>query len=132
MAKDLEIYKCNTCGNIIEVIHGSFGRLVCCGEEMQLEEAHTHDEGSEKHVPVVEYGEKNGQKIIKIKVGEIEHPMTNEHFIRFIEAISNDEVYVKRKMLSPNEKPILEFKCNCDTMLVREYCNIHGLWRKQV
>ena len=132
MSENLEIYKCNVCGNLVEVVHAGFGTLVCCGENMELQKPSLSDEGEEKHVPVVEFEENDCHKIVKIKVGEVEHPMVEGHFIRFIEAISNDQVYVKRKMLSPGEKPVLEMKCNCDSMLVREYCNVHGLWQIQV
>lgn len=132
MTEKFEIYKCNICQNLVEIVNEGFGVLVCCGQDMEKQEPHTQEEGLEKHLPVIEFYEKDNNKIVKIKVGEIEHPMTNEHFIRFIEAISNDGVYIKRKFLKPNDNPVLEFKCNCDTMIVREYCNIHGLWRKQI
>ena len=128
MAEELELYICNICGNIVEVIHAGAGALVCCGEEMEKLKEKTHEEYEEKHLPVVEFEGVGNNRKVKIKVGEIEHPMINEHFIRFIEAISKDGVYLKRKMLSPNEKPQLEFLCDCDEMIVREYCTLHDLW----
>ena len=128
MSEDLSLYKCNICGNIVEMVYDGGGVLVCCGEEMEKLEAKTQEEFKEKHLPHVELEGEGQQKMVKIKVGKTEHPMTDEHFIHFIEAISKDGVYLKRKILHPNEEPELHFLCNCDEMIVREYCNIHGLW----
>lgn len=120
-----KIYKCNSCGNIIELIHEGEGQLVCCGKPMELLKEKTLDVGKEKHVPVIEIS----QKVIKIKVGSIPHPMEENHYIEWIELIS-DEVY--RKKLNPNEKPEADFNINADKIhgkiYARAYCNIHGLW----
>ena len=128
MTKKLELYKCEICGNIVEIVLAGEGELVCCGQPMNLlEEQSMQDEMlQEKHVPVIKMEEDN----IEIRVGSIQHPMTEEHYIQFIEAYSKDKRYVKRKYLFPNEEPVLKLKCNCKDTIARELCNIHGLWRK--
>ena len=126
MTKILEMYKCNICGNIVEVVASGVGELVCCGEVMELLKEHTKAEEmlQEKHIPFVNRTESG----FDIKIGTIPHPMTDEHYIMFIEANSPDKRYVKRKYLYPGESPEMELKCVCDEITVREYCNIHGLW----
>lgn len=126
MTKKLELYKCEICGNIVEIVLAGEGELVCCGQPMNLlEEQSMQDEMlQEKHVPVIKMEEDN----IAIRVGSIQHPMTEEHYIQFIEAYSKDKRYVKRKYLFPNEEPVLKLKCNCKDTIARELCNIHGLW----
>ena len=116
-----QIFKCNICGNIVEVLHAGQGTLVCCGQDMLLLDVKTTDEGQEKHVPVIEKTE-NG---IKIKIGSIPHPMEQEHYIEFIEVISDGNVY--RKFLKPGEVAEAEFCVKSGE--VREYCNLHGLWK---
>ena len=127
MSEKLELYKCNVCGNIIEIIHPGQGQLVCCSLPMeQLKEHSNDDEYQEKHVPVVIIeGETK-----TIRVGSIPHPMEKEHYIVFIEAISPDKKYLKRKYLSPNEEPRLDIKqcCHYNGFTARELCNIHGPW----
>ena len=117
----MEIYKCEICGNIVEVVHSGAGELVCCGQPMKLIEEKMDDEGSEKHLPVIEKKE-NG---FLIKVGSIEHPMTNEHYIEFIEVFTDDSVY--KKFLEPDEKPEAFFNVE-KIEQVRIYCNVHGAW----
>ena len=126
MTKILEMYKCNICGNIVEVVASGDGELVCCGEVMEHLKEHTKDEEmlQEKHVPYVTKTEDG----FEIKVGTIPHPMVNEHYIMFIETNSPDKRYVKRKYLFPGEEAQLNLKCDCDEITAREYCNIHGLW----
>ncbi len=126
MTKILEMYKCNICGNIVEIVASGYGELVCCGEPMEHLKEHTKEEEmlGEKHIPFVTKTD-NG---FDIKVGSIPHPMTDEHYIMFIEANSPDKRYVKRKYLYPGEEPEMNFKCTCDDVVVRELCNIHGLW----
>lgn len=126
MTKKLELYKCAICGNVVEVVLAGEGELVCCGQPMNLfEEQSTQDEMLlEKHVPVIKMQEDN----IEIRIGSTQHPMTEEHYIQFIEAYSKDKRYVKRKYLFPNEEPVLKLKCNCKDTIARELCNIHGLW----
>lgn len=79
----LQVYKCDVCGNMVEVLHSGTGDLVCCGDEMELIEENTTDAAKEKHVPVVE---KIGGGI-KVRVGSVNHPMEDKHWIEWIEAI---------------------------------------------
>jgi superoxide reductase len=124
MAKVREIYKCNTCGNIVEVLHGGAGELVCCGEPMNLLEEKTEDSSIEKHVP---YIEKTANGII-VKVGQNQdHPMIEEHYIEWIQVIADGVSH--RKFLHPGEKPQAEFAIKADAIEAREYCNVHGLWK---
>ena len=118
-----QIYKCEICGNIVEVVHNSGGELVCCGQPMLLKKENTQDAAVEKHVPVVEKIEGG----IRVKVGAVEHPMTEDHHIEFIEVHTENKVY--RKYLKPGEKPVAEFKLDEEVLFVREYCNLHGLWK---
>ena len=124
MVKIKEIYKCEICGNIVETIHAGGGSLVCCGQEMSLIEEKTEDSSIEKHVPYIEKT-KNG---ILVKIGQNQdHPMTEEHYIEWIQIIANNKSY--RKFLKPGDKPQAEFEINEDNIIAREYCNIHGLWK---
>ncbi len=118
-----QIYKCNVCGNIVEVVHASVGQLVCCGQPMELLKEKTEDVGKEKHVPVIEKT-KSG---VKVKIGSIPHPMEEKHYIEWIEIIADDAAY--RKFLKPGDKPEAEFCIKAESITAREYCNIHGLWR---
>lgn len=126
MTQRLEIYKCNVCGNIVAVLHAGDGKLVCCGQPMLLQEAGVTDGAMEKHVPVVEKKD-NGYLV---KVGAQPHPMIDVHYIEWIEIITEDRVY--RKFLKPNEQPEAFFEgVNADHFIIREYCNIHGLWKSE-
>lgn len=118
-----EIYKCEVCGNIVEVVHASGGTLVCCGKPMTLVKENTVDASKEKHIPVVQKVEDG----ILVKVGSVEHPMTAEHYIQWIEVHTANKIY--RKYLKPGEKPQAMFKVEEEVTFVREYCNVHGLWR---
>lgn len=118
-----EIYKCEICGNVVEVRHGSYGTLVCCGKPMVKLVEHTQDAGLEKHVPAYE---KTANGIL-VKIGSIPHPMEKEHYIEFVEVISGDEIHLK--YFKPGDKPEHEFKIKGDKFIIREYCNIHGLWK---
>ncbi len=125
MTNKLELYRCNVCGNIVEVVISGQGELVCCGENMEKLTPKTQDEMKEKHVPVFETTE-NG---VIVKIGEFPHPMEEEHHIQFVEVISGDNKYVKRKYFMAGDEPILKIKCDCKNGLSAiEYCNIHGLW----
>ena len=127
MAKRNEVYKCEICGNIVEVLQGGAGELVCCGEPMQLLQAKTEDEGREKHVPLV-IDQAHG---VLVKVGDVPHPMVDKHFIQWIEIVTPQRVY--REYLSPEQEPQAEFCVSLDqVVLVREYCNLHGLWETTV
>ncbi|MFP3949507.1 MAG: desulfoferrodoxin [Candidatus Micrarchaeia archaeon] len=124
MTKKKEIYKCNVCGNIVEVLHAGAGELVCCGQPMELKAEKVEEEGDEKHVPVIEKTE-NG---IKVKVGSEPHPMEEKHYIEWIQVISDDRSY--RKFLKPDEAPEAEFPVKGE-VTAREYCNVHGLWKSK-
>ena len=123
MAKTLEIYKCEKCGNMVEVLQGGSCTPVCCGEPMKLLKENTTDGAKEKHVPVVEKIEGG----YRVTVGSVEHPMTPEHYIQFIELVPPDGVL--RRNLTPEDKPVAEFKTDATDVYAREYCNLHGLWR---
>ena len=125
MTKKLNLYRCEICGNIVEVVIDGEGSLVCCGKDMALLKSQSTDGTLEKHVPIVE----NLGTSHVVKIGSMPHPMTDEHYIQFIEIISNDKRYVKRKYLNPDEEPEMVIKCLQDsTFEAREYCNIHGLY----
>jgi superoxide reductase len=130
MAQFKEIYKCAVCGNIVEVLHGGKGQLVCCGQPMELQVAKTQDTGSEKHLPVIAQLPANvchGKDGVKIKIGAVEHPMTPEHYIEWIEIDTIDGKSGK-KFLKPGDKPESEFQTRMNIVGARAYCNIHGLW----
>ena len=118
-----EIYKCPVCGNVVEVVHDGTGELVCCGQPMKKYEENTVDAALEKHVPVVERTADG----IKVTVGSVLHPMEEKHYIEWIEVVADGRVM--RKQLKPGMLPIAEFRCTPTTFTVREYCNLHGLWK---
>ena len=123
MAEKLQVYKCELCGNIVEVLHGGAGELVCCGQPMKLIVENTVDAAREKHVPVVEKTADG----IQVTVGSVAHPMDEKHYIEWIQVIVDGISY--RKFLSPGGPPEAAFKISGDTITVREYCNLHGLWK---
>lgn len=123
MAKKLEVYKCGVCGNIVEVLHAGKGNLVCCGQPMNLLVENTVDAAKEKHVPVIETAERG----VKVKVGEVPHPMEEKHWIEWVEIIADGKTY--RQYLNPGETPEATFNVTADQITAREYCNIHGLWK---
>jgi superoxide reductase len=123
MAKRLEIYKCEKCGNIVEVLHGGEGELVCCGEPMKLFVENTVDAAKEKHVPVVEEVAKG----VKVKVGSVPHPMEEKHYIEWVEVIVDGKAY--REFLKPGDAPEAVFDIKAKGVTAREYCNLHGLWK---
>jgi len=125
MTEQGQIYKCNVCGNIVEVLHTGAGQLVCCGQPMQLLEENTVDAAEEKHVPVIEKTE-NG---VRVKVGEVPHPMEEDHHIEWIEIIADGRSY--RKFLKPGNVPEAEFEIRAEEITAREYCNLHGLWKSK-
>ena len=127
MTKQNQIYKCNICGNIVEVLHPGQGELICCGQPMEKMEEKNKDEGQEKHVPVVEKTATG----IKIKVGSIPHPMEEKHYIQWIELIADGVSYIKH--LKPGNKPVVEFCLSeAKVVIAREYCNLHGFWKKDL
>lgn len=123
MTKLNEVYKCNVCGNIVEMAHEGKGQLVCCGQPMQLQAENTVDAAKEKHVPVVEKTEKG----FLVKVGAVEHPMEEKHHIEWIEVIADGVSY--KKFLKPGMKPEAEFCTKAAAITARAYCNLHGLWK---
>jgi superoxide reductase len=123
MAKRREVYKCGVCGNIVEVLHGGKGNLVCCEKPMNLLVENTVDAAKEKHVPVVEKIDAG----VKVKVGEVAHPMEEKHWIEWVEIIADGKTY--RQYLNPGEVPEAIFNVTADQITAREYCNIHGLWK---
>lgn len=123
MPKRLEVYKCQHCGNIIEVMVGGGANIVCCGEEMQIQAENTVDAAKEKHVPVIERG--NGT--ITVKVGSVAHPMEEKHYIQWIELIADGTVY--RQFLQPGQAPEATFCVTAENVTAREYCNLHGQWK---
>lgn len=126
MTKKKEIYKCDICGNIVEVLNIGSESLVCCGQAMRLENERTDDIGNEKHVPLIE---KTDFGYI-IKVGSISHPMEENHFIEWIE-INSENGKSGKKYLSPGDKPEAEFYIKADKVSARAYCNVHGLWKSK-
>jgi superoxide reductase len=118
-----EVYKCNVCGNIVEVLHAGVGQLICCGQPMELLKEKTEYEGHEKHIPVIEKTDSG----IKVKVGSVPHPMEENHYIEWIEVIVDGRNY--RKFLKPGEQPEAEFDIKAENIQAREYCNVHGLWK---
>lgn len=123
MAERMEVYKCDVCGNIVEVLVGGKGQLVCCNQPMKQMKENTVDAAKEKHVPVIEKVA-NG---FKVKVGSVAHPMEEKHYIQFIELIVDGKIY--RQFLAPGQAPEALFEITGDNVTAREYCNLHGLWK---
>jgi superoxide reductase len=123
MAAKLEIYKCMICGNIVEVTHGGDGELVCCGEPMKKMAENTTDAAREKHVPVIDKIDGG----YTVKIGSAAHPMTDEHYIEWIELLADGKAY--RAFLKPGQAPEATFLINAVQVSAREYCNLHGLWK---
>ena len=123
MTKRLQVYKCEICGNIVEVLHEGKGELVCCGEAMKLMVEGAVDAAKEKHVPVIEKTAGG----ITVKVGSAPHPMEEKHYIEWIEVIADGKAY--RQFLKPGEAPEATFAIDAQAVTAREYCNIHGLWK---
>ncbi len=121
-----EIYKCDLCDNIVEVVHKGGGELVCCGKPMQLQKANSVDASTEKHVPVIE--EVNGK--LKVTIGSVPHPMDEDHYIEWVEVIADGKVI--RKHLKIGNPPETMFCKVADKLTVRAYCNLHGLWKTEL
>jgi superoxide reductase len=123
MTEKLQIYKCEVCGNIVEMLHEGKGQLVCCGQPMKLQVENTVDAAKEKHLPVVE-------KVtggFKVKVGSVPHPMEEKHYIEWVELLVGGKAY--RQFLKPGEAPEAVFEIEADQAAAREYYNLHGLWK---
>lgn len=122
MAEKLGVYRCEKCGNIVEVLHGEDPSMSCCGQEMTLLVPNSVDAAREKHVPVVEKIEGG----YLVKVGSVAHPMEEKHYIEWVEL--NADGMVLRKFLKPGDTPEARFMVDADTVTAREYCNLHGFW----
>lgn len=122
--KDLMFYKCPVCGNIIVKLVDSGLVPQCCGRDMEVIEAGTTDASIEKHVPVFSM---DGCKVV-VKIGEEEHPMTDDHHILWI--IANTTTGFHAKQLCPEDDPEACFKlCKGEELIsIYELCNLHGLW----
>ena len=123
MAKRNQVYKCELCGNIVSVLHGAAGELVCCKQPMVLFTENTFDAAKEKHVPVIERTDSGH----KVTVGSVLHPMETEHYIEWIELHADSKVYIQ--FLNLGDEPAAEFAIQADKVTVRAYCNLHGLWK---
>ena len=120
-----EIYFCEKCGNVVEILNEGAPALVCCGVPMVKLEAKTEDASTEKHVPFVE--EVEGGVLVKVGQNQA-HPMVENHYIKFIEVLTKDGIY--RIELKPGDKPEAEFPIQKDKIIeAREWCNLHGLWK---
>ena len=134
MTKKREIYKCEVCGNITEVLHAGAGELVCCGQAMKLITGKTEDEGQEKHLPVIEQLPDNvcrGGDGIIVKVGEVAHPMEEDHYIEWVE-VKTKSGKIGKHFLKPGDSTEMEFQTRDEIVEVRVYCNLHGLWIKKI
>lgn len=118
-----QVYRCAICGNIVEVRHAGAGELVCCGQPMHLLAANTQDAATEKHVPFVEQTEEG----IKVRVGEVAHPMEADHYIEWITLVTDNTV--ETVYLAPGDTPEAIFAFTAEKFTVYEYCNLHGLWK---
>jgi superoxide reductase len=125
MTSQQGVYKCEVCGNIVEVLHTGAGALVCCGSDMEQLTANTTDAAQEKHVPVIEKTDTG----YTVTVGSVEHPMTDEHYIEWIELIADGVSH--RAFLNPGDKPQATFCVSAEKVTAREYCNLHGLWKAE-
>ncbi len=123
MSQVLDVYKCDLCGQIVQVLHAAGGNLACCGDDMKQMKEGTTDAAQEKHVPVIEKTA-NGYKV---SVGSVAHPMEEKHYIEWIELIADGVSYTK--FLKPGEEPVAEFCIEANNVSAREYCNLHGLWK---
>jgi len=119
----MQVYLCEKCGMMVEILRGSGSHLVCCGQDMTLLVEGTTDAAREKHVPVIEKIEGG----YKVTVGEVNHPMEEKHFSEFIELIADGKVY--RQFLNPGDAPTASFMIAADKVSAREHCNLHGLWK---
>ena len=123
MAQRQEVYRCEICGNIVEVLHGGGGTLVCCGQPMTLLKENSTDAAQEKHVPVLEKVDGG----YKVSVGSAPHPMADDHYIEWIELLADGDSLIA--FLKPGDAPEATFKTDASSVSARAYCNLHGLWK---
>jgi len=122
--KRATFYKCPKCGNIVVKAYDGGGKLMCCGEEMQVIDPNTTDAATEKHVPVVQLADGK----LTVKVGEVTHPMDEDHFIQWVYVITEEGLIVR--CLKPGQAPEVVIDLDGQTPLsVFEFCNKHGLWK---
>lgn len=127
MTERLQVYRCNVCGNIVFVLYPGRGKLVCCGQPMELLAELTGGLGEEKHLPVIERTSEG----IKVRVGSVAHPMEADHLIEWIELIADGQVL--RRFLQPGEAPEAIFKVAAEgKVIARAYCSKHGLWKAEL
>ncbi|MDR0623514.1 MAG: desulfoferrodoxin [Treponema sp.] len=122
MAKQFAVYRCEKCGNILEVLVAGAGEPGCCGVPMTLLAGNSSGEAEEKHGPVIE-------KIAggySVKIGSVPHPMEERHYIQWIELFAGGVSFLR--FLKPGDKPAAVFTVNASRVSAREYCNLHGLW----
>lgn len=123
MAAQLDIFKCDKCSNIVELLHAGGGALFCCNAPMVPLVENTVDAAKEKHVPIIEKTDSG----YVVNVGAVDHPMTEEHLIMWIELVADGVVH--RKFLAPGDAPRATFDVKADKVTARELCNLHGVWR---
>lgn len=127
MNQKLDIYKCSMCGTIVAVNHSGAGELVCCGKPMELKNTNSAEASVEKHIPVLIKLDENKYKVV---VGEVEHPMTEEHYIEWIDVLLKDDSRLTF-FLNPNDKPEVIFTTEEEIIETQAYCNLHGLWNRK-
>jgi superoxide reductase len=123
MTERLQVYRCEVCGNIVEVLHAGQGELVCCKQPMTLLVEGSVDAALEKHVPVIEKSATG----VKVQIGSVPHPMEEKHYIEWIEVVADGKAY--RQFLKPGDAPEATFDIDATQITAREYCNLHGLWK---
>ncbi|MBN1232444.1 MAG: desulfoferrodoxin [Candidatus Coatesbacteria bacterium] len=125
MTEKFQVYKCEICGNIVEMLHAGQGQMICCGQPMVLKIENTVDASKEKHIPVIEVLNDNE---VLVKVGSVPHPMEEKHYIEWIEVLTTDDRII-RKYFKPGDVPEAKFCYPDKVKFAKEYCNIHGLWK---
>ena len=124
MTEKLQVYKCDVCGNIVEVLESGAGELVCCDQPMTLQQEKTEDAATEKHVPYIEKVDGG----VKVRIGRnAAHPMDQKHYIQWIELLADGRAC--RQFLKPGDAPEAVFNVTGEDLSAREFCNIHGLWK---
>lgn len=120
------VYKCEICGNIVESLWNGTPNVDCCGKPMQKLEENSVDAAVEKHVPVIT---RDGNKVT-VKVGEVAHPMTPEHYILFIEVVAGNKIY-RQDLIEGDTVAEATFLIEEKDIYARAYCNLHGFWRSK-
>ncbi len=121
----MKIYKCEKCGNMVEVLNDAKGVLTCCGDAMVGIVANTVDVAKEKHVPFTDIED----DVVYVKIGEVDHPMTDEHYIEWVAAVYDDSVLKYNFKSGEVPEAVFDYE---EGMVVYSYCNLHGLWKKEL